>query len=114
MVAVVSALAYVNALNFIDLGENFPWSDKMSHFVFVGGVAFWIDRGWDDPRVSIGRLSVPMALLLPLVVASLDESLQSLSPHRTAEILDWLSNVAGILTFWLLARTLWARRVFGS
>ena len=86
----------------------------MSHFVFVGGVAFWIDRGWDDARLSIGRLRIPIAVLLPFVIASIDEAMQSLSPHRSAEMLDWLSNVGGILTFWLLAQTLWARRVFSS
>jgi VanZ family protein len=52
----------------------------------------------------MGRWSIPLALLLPLLMASLEEVAQHWSPVRSADLGDWLSDLTGMLFFWWLSR----------
>lgn len=107
LVTGVSLLAYTGTLHSVE-GWNIPFFDKMLHFVLVGGISFWWTAGWGDPHHSWWGRRVPIALVVPLVGASCEEAMQALSPHRSSNLLDWLANVLGIITFWWLARQLLA------
>jgi VanZ family protein len=76
------------------------------HFLLIGGIAFWIVGGWRDPRLSLGRLRLPLAVAVPLLVAGAEEALQLLSPRRNADLADFAADAAGLLVFWLLGRRL--------
>jgi VanZ family protein len=99
LIGSVSLAAYLGVFS-LRVVTRLPFADKGLHFVLVGATAFWIARGWGDPRVR----RLPVAVLVPFVIATLDESLQAFFPSRSAELLDWLANTSGILFFWLLAR----------
>jgi glycopeptide antibiotics resistance protein len=47
---------------------------------------------------------VPLGIALAFAIALIEESLQSLSPLRTFDAFDMLSNTAGLLIAWVLAR----------
>ncbi len=102
-VVIIAALAYGGALGDVHWLRA-RYVDKALHFVLVGMVAFWITKGWDDPRLVIAGRSLPLALALPFTLASAEEAFQALSPHRSADVRDWLANTSGLIAFWLLGR----------
>jgi VanZ family protein len=105
VVALISGAAYLGLLQHVH-GPHIPFLDKVLHFLFVGGIAFWWTAGWDDPRLRLARVAVPIALVAPVALATVDETAQLLFPHRNFDPFDWLANVLGVLTFWWLARRL--------
>ncbi len=80
----------------------YPGSDKIGHFVLIGGVAFFFNlslrcrkwRGW-----LIGSLIVG-------TVATLEEFSQKWIPSRTFDLLDLTADFAGIFFFGWLAKRL--------
>lgn len=104
LVAIVSVVAYSGLLMGHDLGPNLPLIDKVEHFLFVGGIAFWWTAGWNDPQLRIAGREIPLVLVTLLILGTAEEAFQSLSPYRDPEIFDWLANVAGVITFWWLGR----------
>ena len=67
-----------------------------------GLLAFGAHFATRGRQLRVGRLRLPVAVLLPLAGAMLEEGLQSLSPHRTADIFDLLADLGGMLLFWRL------------
>ena len=52
--------------------------------------------------LDLGRLRLPLAVLLPLAFATVEEALQALSPNRTADPIDLLCDLVGMVLFWRL------------
>jgi VanZ family protein len=69
-----------------------------------GLVVFWLSLWLEGRVVQLGRWLIPLALLVPLTIASLEEVAQAWSPQRTASLEDWLCDLAGMLFFWWLSR----------
>ncbi len=110
LVAAVSPAAYTGSLaEAPPAWLQVPGMDKVLHFALFGLVAFGLHfatrgRVW-TLRVWRGRaLAVPAAVLIPLAVAVVDEGVQALSPHRSADGVDLLADLLGLLCFWWLAR----------
>ncbi len=110
-VGVVSVVAYLDLLRALSGTLELPGLDKVLHFVLIGGVAYWWTLGWNDPRVVVGGRALPLAVMVPLGLATLEEGLQFFSPYRNADLFDWLADLCGLLAFWLLARWRQQRRV---
>ena len=81
----------------------YPGSDKVGHFVLIGGVAFFMNlllrcrewRGWLVGSVVVGTL------------ATLEEFSQLSMSTRTFDLLDLTADFAGIFFFgWLANRLL--------
>lgn len=108
-IALVSMGAYLGGLGPLGRLLVVPAMDKVLHCLFVGGVAFWWTLAYDDPRLSIAKLALPIAVVVPLALATIEEGIQSFSPRRTADPLDWLADLVGLFAFWLIARW-WLRR----
>jgi VanZ family protein len=105
----ILALALGLLLALLPLGGTvlFSWGDKLLHFLGFAILALWF-LGAVEPRHSL----VVVAGLAGYGV--LIEVLQSLTPYRSADPFDVLSDIAGIFAGWLLASAglrRWCRRV---
>ena len=123
VVLLVTQMAYLGVLPWRLLA--WPNADKVMHFLLFGAVAFWLNlwlngRGWtmgltnrraqgrsqDESSSMPRRVTVPLAVLLPLTVALVEEGMQSFSALRTASLLDLGADLLGLLFFWWLSRLL--------
>jgi len=99
LVLMITQMAYLGLLpRGWDLG--LPGADKLLHFVLFGLLAFWLHLWLGGRRVR----GLPLAPMLVLGGASLEELCQALSPRRTADLLDLLCDVGGVLLFVALAQ----------
>lgn len=89
-------------------------ADKALHFVLFGLVVFWLNLWLEGSALRWGRWLLPLAILLPLVIATSEEIAQNWSSLRTADWLDWLSDLSGMLFFWWLSRNLVNAKVTGT
>ncbi len=98
---VVSQIAYLDLLP-LDL-LRWPLADKVLHFLLFGAIAFWLNLWLNGRTVKMWWLVIPVAILLPITIALLDEGVQWFSPLRSADLLDLSSDLAGMLFFWGLS-----------
>jgi len=100
LVVIATQSAYLDLLpGWLRLWPNY---DKVLHFLLFGLVVFWLHQWLAGRRFAwLGRL--PVAVLLPFVVAAVDEFAQRLSPVRTFDLLDLASDLAGMVVFFALA-----------
>ncbi len=104
LIVVASTLAYLHALPNI-LGEV-PYLDKVLHFSIFGVLTLAVLLTWGDRRLQVGPLSLPLAIVVPLAFAAVEEALQGFSPYRQLDIWDLLSDAAGMTLCWLLCHRL--------
>ncbi|MCA9704700.1 MAG: VanZ family protein [Myxococcales bacterium] len=81
-----------------------PGMDKALHFLLFGLLALGTCFATRDRALVLGRGRIPLAVLLPLLGALAEELAQALSPHRTADPLDLMADLLGMLAFWWLGR----------
>lgn len=112
LVAVIIQMAYLDLLQFRFL-TYWPM-DKILHFVLFGLVVFWLNLWLAGRAIRVGRWFIPLALLLPLLAATSEEIAQAWSPVRTASLLDWSSDVLGMLFFWGLSRRILKAKLSGQ
>ncbi|MCA9621845.1 MAG: VanZ family protein [Myxococcales bacterium] len=105
----IVAAAYLGLLP-IAIQRLHVHADKVLHFLIIGGVAFWLVGVWDDARLTLGSLRLPLAVLVPLSIAGIEEMLQTFSPRRNADPLDFLADLLGLVAFYLVGRWLVASR----
>ena len=102
----LSLLAYVEGIPTTAAG--IPQIDKVLHFTIGGMLAFFLDgllRRRMIPARSKGRVSVPLAAMLILVPAAIEEFFQRYSPNRSSSFGDFAADVAGVaLAIWFSRR----------
>jgi VanZ family protein len=98
VVIVISEMAYLSILPDGNLLRA-PM-DKILHFVLFGAVTFWLNL-WLGRSAKVK--AVPLAVLIPFVVAVLEEGAQFFSPVRTADFADLFSDLSGMLFFWWMS-----------
>ncbi|MBX3197178.1 MAG: VanZ family protein [Labilithrix sp.] len=81
-----------------------PQLDKALHFGMAGSLAFFLDGVLRRRALRIGRRSVPLAAVLLLVPAAIEEFLQRYSVHRSSSLADFAADVAGVALFIWLSR----------
>lgn len=104
VVILSTQMAYLNILPFYLL--QWPYADKVLHFLLFGAVVFWLNLWLNGRIVRVWWWSVPLAILLALSIASLEEVAQGFSSLRTADITDFASDLAGMTFFWWLSTRL--------
>jgi hypothetical protein len=83
---------------------RFPGGDWVGHFVLYGLLAWFAVRAFPQ-RVSLLGRSIPLAALLVLLLAVLEELSQFWFPLRTPDWRDLAFGTAGTLVgTWLAAR----------
>ena len=88
---------------------NWPYADKVMHFLLFGLIAFWLNLRLRGRAIRVFQRSIPLTLLVLIVVVSADEASQILSPLRSLSLADLLSNLLGLVTFWWLSQRLLAK-----
>lgn len=107
LAVMVTLMAYLGLLPLYLL--TWPFADKVLHMILIGALAFWLNLWIPDWRLQMGRLWLPVAIVLPLALATLEEMLQSLSPLRTFDLVDLASDLVGLLLFYALSRWVMVR-----
>ena len=107
VVIIISQIAYMGLLPLYLL--RWPMADKVMHFLLFGAVVFWLNLWLKGRTIRLGMWAIPVAILLPLTIAMLEEGAQSFSPIRSVDAYDLMSDLAGMLFFWGLSY-----KVFGS
>lgn len=87
-----------------------PGMDKALHFLMFGLLALGTCLATRDRTLTLGPCRIPLAVLVPLLGALAEELVQAMSPHRTADPLDLLADLLGMIVFWRLGRRLASRR----
>ncbi len=100
-VIVMTQMAYLDILPKSLLA--WPNSDKVIHALFFGAVVFWLTMWWPERWVQVGRLRVPLAIVLPISLALGEEIVQAFSPLRTGDLMDLSADLAGMVVFWWLS-----------
>ena len=83
--------------------------DKLVHFGLYFGLGLALGRaarisGWGRPLAVVGLLVAGIAF------AALDELMQSWVPRRAPQMADWLADVAGLVTAYVLYIWRWKDR----
>lgn len=91
-----------------DLGEiyNFPYGDKVGHFVLFGLLSLVVNLSVFEarPNADRKRLAVITSLILALLIG-LEEISQIWFHTRSADVFDWLASCSGVAFFaWLAVR----------
>ena len=107
LVIIISQIAYMGLLPLHLM--RWPLADKVMHFLLFGAVVFWLNLWLKGRTIRLGMWGIPIAILLPLTIALLEEGLQGFSPIRSLDAYDLISDLAGMLFFWALSY-----KVFGS
>lgn len=107
---VVTLMAYLDYLPQHLLA--WPNADKALHFLLFGLIAFWLNLWLRGRMLRVGgRLMgkhalLPVAVLVPFLLALGEESMQAFSPLRTASTADLAADLAGLTFFWGLSTML--------
>jgi hypothetical protein len=97
----VSLVAYREGLAYFGI----PQADKAVHISIGGALAFFLDGVLRRRTVDVGRLRIPVAALLILVPAAIEEFLQRYSPNRESSFADYAADLVGVaLGVWLSRR----------
>ncbi len=115
LVLAISLVAYTGTF----ASGRVPWltvpgMDKALHLLLFGLLAFGTHFATRGRVLRWGPLRLPVAVVLPLLGAALEELLQATAPHRTADPLDLTADLLGMLGFWALARRITSRRRDGT
>ena len=109
-VAAVGALAaYMTFLAYADRLPNVfrvvPQFDKGVHFTLSGLAAFFLDGALRRRTLStVSRFGVPLAAVLVLVPAGIEEYLQRYATFRTSSIWDFAADLAGVIALIAVSR----------
>lgn len=74
--------------------------DKAGHMILFGLLALGTHFATCGRSLTVRPIEIPLAILLPMSFATVEEALQSLSPHRTADPVDLLCDLVGMVLFW--------------
>ncbi|HVH44061.1 MAG TPA: VanZ family protein [Labilithrix sp.] len=100
--ATLSLDAYVEGLP--PVFEEIPHLDKTLHFALAGVLTFFLDGVLRRRMIRLGPVSVPLAAVLFLVPAAIEEFLQRFSVNRSSSVGDFAADAAGVAFFVWLSR----------
>ena len=102
LVLIITFMAYWGLIPYALL--TWPFADKVLHMLLIGALAFWLNLWMPEWQAQVGRLRLPVAIALPLALATVEEIMQAWSPLRTFDLLDLASDGVGLLFFYALSR----------
>ena len=78
-------------------------ADKGLHALLIGAIAFWANLVLEGRAWRVGRVAVPVAIIVPLALASVEEWAQGLTSWRHRDGFDLLADAIGLGLFWSLS-----------
>jgi VanZ family protein len=82
-----------------------PQSDKIVHFTIGGLLALFLDGALRQRTAfTIAGVAIPLAALVVLMPAGIEEYLQRYSVHRTSSIWDFVADLLGVVVLLSLSR----------
>ena len=109
----VAVALVITQMAYLDLIPSqlvrWPLADKVFHFLLIGSIAFWLNMWLKGRSAPLGRWAIPLAILIPLILALAEEGVQYFSPIRSASLSDLTSDLLGLLFFWWLSQKLIAQ-----
>ncbi len=82
---------------------DFPYGDKVGHFILYGLLALILNLYFlSRPRADPKRLVLTVSLILAILIG-LEEWSQARFPNRTMDIVDLAFGYAGVVVFSLIA-----------
>lgn len=103
-IVTVSIFAYLGALP--AWVAFMPQADKVLHAIGAGVLAFLLDGTLGFRPLVAGTRSPPLAAVLVLAFAGIEEICQRLSPHRTSSFADFTADLLGVAVAALAVRLL--------
>ncbi|MBW4604036.1 MAG: VanZ family protein [Calothrix sp. FI2-JRJ7] len=82
---------------------RFPYYDTVLHFVLLGIAAYLSHLALNKRQLHILGTALPLAPFIVFFFCILDEIIQKFTPHRSADIVDLIADVCGIIVFTYLA-----------
>ncbi len=82
---------------------RFPHYDTVLHFVLLGIAAYLSHLALNKRQLHILGTALPLAPFIVFFFCILDEIIQKFTPHRSADIVDLIADVCGIIVFTYLA-----------
>jgi VanZ family protein len=107
----LTLLAYREGLP--EIFQRIPQFDKVVHFTIGGLLALFLDGALRQRTAfTLAGFAIPLAALVVLVPAGIEEYLQRYSAHRTSSIWDFVADLLGVVVLLSLSRRVRrARRV---
>ncbi len=87
-----------------------PYYDLIGHLALCGIWGYLLVVAFRKELLRVGRAALPMGLFIVVVIASVAEAAQSLSPIRTASFSGLACGLAGVACTFVLYRFTAARR----
>lgn len=82
-----------------------PFYDTIGHFILIGIAAFLAHLALNKRSINCFNIPIPLAAIIVSLFTVTEECLQKLSPNRTFDLLDLVSDFCGIVLFtWLAER----------
>jgi polysaccharide biosynthesis protein VpsQ len=82
---------------------RFPHYDTILHFLLLGIAAYLSHLALNKRQLHILSTAIPMAPFIVFFFCVLDEVIQKFVPYRSADIIDLIADVCGIIVFTHLA-----------
>lgn len=98
LVVIISQLAYLGLLP-RGWSGGLGGADKLLHFLLFGSLALTLHLWLRRRQVALGRLMLPLAAVIVVVAAALEEGAQLLSSNRSSDPLDLLCDLVGVAVF---------------
>ena len=99
-IILIVVLADAGKLGFLGVVYEFPYGDKVGHFVLFGMLAFLLDLTFFQalPHADRKRVTVIIGLILALLIG-LEEFSQKFIPLRTFSLFDLSASYMGVIFF---------------
>jgi hypothetical protein len=89
--------------HWLNFARGWPYGDKISHFLLMGGLSFVVNWAMRCRRFSWWRFNVLRGSAIVTVLVALEEFSQLFIRYRTFDLTDLACDFAGIFLFGRLA-----------
>ena len=89
--------------SFMNMMMGIPYSDKLGHFLLIGGMSFLLNLALKLKKIQILKFSLLLGSLIVFTLISLEEFSQLFNSKRTFDLVDLFFNYLGIFVFGKLA-----------